>query len=161
MYSTMCLLILHVYGANIPSPNWNRDYGLALREAKEANKPLAVFIASGKDGWRSVCKEKELNWEVCRLLTDKYVCVYVDGAEPVQQELARSFEASPLPLLVLSDHSRAYQAYRHSGVLANTNLAQLLQRYASAEAFAAQRDEAAVRPAGPVYAASEVVPCRS
>jgi hypothetical protein len=138
------------------SPAWNRDYDSARRRAEAANKPLAVIIASGSDGWTSICKEGELKPDVRRLLTQHYVCLYVDATAPAERELARSFETKSAPLLVLSDHSRAYQAYRHSGVLTNSSLAQLLQRYSSAQAFAAQQEQAVVQPV-----AYEPVPCRS
>src|SRR5262249_54160011 len=117
MYSTLCFLAPYLHGATIPTPAWNRDYDLALRRAKAADKPLAVFIAPGKDGWKRVCKEGELNPAVTRLLTDEYVCLFVDAASPKEKALAGSFEADSLPLLVLSDRSTAWQAYRHSGTL--------------------------------------------
>ena len=156
MYPTVLLLAFCLDSASIASPAWNRDYDAARRTAAATNKPLAVFIASGSDGWTNLCKEGELKPEVRRLLTQHYVCLYVDATAPAERELARSFEASSAPLLVLSDHSRAYQAYRHAGVLTNSSLAQLLQRYSSSEAFAAQQEQAVVRPV--VY---ESVPCRS
>ena len=148
------LLALEVVGLPTLPPGWNHDYDLALQQASAAKKPLAVFIGTGKDGWKAVSAEGDLGPEVRRLLADHYVCLYVDASRPVHQELVQSFRADRPPLLVLSTRDRSYQAYRHSGAQANANLAQALQRYALEEP---------VSPPAPTRAAAVVyeAPCRT
>ena len=133
MITITLLLALEVLGLPTLPPGWNHDYDLALQQASAAKKPLAVFIGTGKDGWKAVSAEGELGPELHRLLTDEYVCLYVDAGRAVHKELAQSFEAGKSPLLVLSTRNRAYQAYRHEGAQANANLALALKRHATEE----------------------------
>ena len=130
MYITSWLLALQLIGTMSAAPSWNRDYGEALTRAGATKKPVAVFIASGKEGWKSVTTEGELGLEARRLLASHYICVYVDSAQAAQKGLVQSFDAGQQPLVVLSNHSGRYQAYRHSGKLANAGLAQALERHA-------------------------------
>jgi hypothetical protein len=127
------LLALEVIGLPTVPPGWNHDYDVALQRANAAKKPLAVFIGTGKDGWKAVSAEGELGPDVHRLLADEYVCLYVDAGKAAHKELAQSFEAGKSPLLVLSSRNRAYQAYRHEGAQANANLALALKRHATEE----------------------------
>jgi hypothetical protein len=131
MYSTTCLLALHLLGVGSLSPSWNLDYGQALKRAEATNKPVAVFIGSGSDGWKAISEEGNLSPEVRRLLRDHYICLYIDAGKAADKNLVRSFEADQLPMVVLSTTNRAYQAYRHSGTTASADLAQALRRYAS------------------------------
>jgi hypothetical protein len=133
MITITLLLALEVVALPTLPPGWNHDYDLALRQASAAKKPLAVFIGTGKDGWKSVCAEGELGPEVRRLLAEEYVCLYVDTGRAAHKELTQSFEAGKSPLLVLSTRNRAYQAYRHEGAQANANLALALTRHATEE----------------------------
>jgi hypothetical protein len=139
------LFALLVSGTLNPSPSWHHDYGQTLTRAQAAKKPVAVFIGSGADGWKAACHEGELSLDVRRLLANHYVCVYVDAGHPAQESLARSFEAGQSPLVILSSRNGAYQAYRHSGKLANASLAKALQRHAS-EDILEVFEEPAVRP---------------
>jgi hypothetical protein len=125
------LLALQLLGVSSLSPTWNLDYSRALRRAEAAKKPVAVFIASGSDGWKTICEEGNLSPEVRRLLADHYICLYIDASQPADQELLQSFEAGKKPLVVLSTRDRTYQAYRHSGTTASASLAQALRRHAT------------------------------
>jgi hypothetical protein len=127
--------LLALESAGLPSvpPGWNHDYDRALRQAGAAKKPLAVFIGTGKDGWKAVSAEGDLGPEVRRLLADEYVCVYVDARRAAHKELVRSFKAGQSPLLVLSTRDQTYQAYRHEGAQANADLTLALRRHATEE----------------------------
>ena len=129
MYPFLVLLALSVPSANEVSPVWHRDYGRALRQAEAARKPMAVFIGWGANGPASVSEEGELSLEVCRLLSAYYVCVYIDAVEPAARELVDAFEAAEPPTLVLSDASRIYQAFRHSGTFDDAGLRRVLDKY--------------------------------
>jgi hypothetical protein len=145
MYTTTVLVALHLFAVPSPAPTWHRDYDSAMKRAEELKKPVAVFVASGKHPWTALCKDGEPGPEVRRLLTEHYICVYVDASRPAEQPLARSFEAGEQPLLVLSSHNRLYQAYRHSGTVASASLAQALQRHATEETVAVQAEPAPCR----------------
>jgi len=138
MFTISCLLALQVVGLPTVPPNWTCDYDLALQRARAGNKPVAVFIGTGKDGWKAICEEGDLGQEVRRLLAEHYVCLYVDASQAGQKELVQSFAVGQSPLLVLSTRDRAYQAYRHSGALGNASLAQALRRHATEEAASPQ-----------------------
>jgi len=139
------LFALVVPSTLMPSPSWHHDYAQALTRAQAEKKPVAVFIGSGANGWKTSCQEGELSVEVRRLLADHYVCVYIDTERPAQQSVARSFEAGQAPLVVLSSHNGAYQAYRHSGKFANAGLAQALQRHASEDILEVHEERAVIR----------------
>jgi hypothetical protein len=150
----------------IPSLVWDRDYRTALQKAEATKRPLAVFIASGKAGWQTVSRERELSAEVQQLLMRNYVCLYIDTDEPAGKELAASFEVTRGPALVLSDQTRSYQAYRQVGAMETNRLAQVLQQYQAYQVPEPARIE--VRPSyyQPVYqpvtmSRSAVVPCRT
>jgi hypothetical protein len=128
------LLAWEFVGVPTQPPGWNDDYGLAVRQARAAKKPLAVFVGTGRDGWKAACSEGDLGPEVRRLLAEEYVCLYVDAGQAAHKELAQSFEAGQAPLLVLSSRCRAYQAYRHEGAQPTANLALALRRHATEEA---------------------------
>ena len=135
MFPCVALVLLHYVDVTSYGQVWHRDYALALEQARAAHKPLAVFIGSKKGGWHHIAQEGQLSPEVRRQLSEAYVCLYLDASRPEGRQLADSFEASDVPTLVLSDHSRGYQAYRHAGVLDNARLAAILQKYSRVEAF--------------------------
>lgn len=134
MYTSVLLLtIAQICGTLSPPPYWNRDYRLAWERAEAAQRPLAIVVNGGKNGWNGISTNGELGLEVRKLLAEKYICLYVDAAEPEGQDLAKSFKAAQLPTLILSDRSRAYVALRHSGPLESDQLVQVLQRYTTAQ----------------------------
>jgi hypothetical protein len=143
MYTTTVLVALHLLATDAPSPTWYRDYELATRRAQTAKKPVAVFIASGRQRWTAVCEDGEPGPQVRRLLADHYICVYVDASRPAEQPLARSFEAGAQPLLVLSSPNLLYQAFRHSGTIDRASLMQVLQVHATEDTVAAAQAEPA------------------
>jgi hypothetical protein len=135
MFPCVALVVLQFLDVASYNQFWHRDYALALKQAQAAGKPLAVFIGSKQAGWHDVAREGRLSPEVRRHLTEAYVCLYLDASRPTDRQLADSFEAGSLPALVLSDHSRSYQAYRHAGALDDASLTAVLQKYSRAEAF--------------------------
>jgi hypothetical protein len=143
MSTTTVLVALHLFATGAPSPTWHRNYELAMKRAEAAKKPVAVFIASGRQRWTAVCEDGEPGPQVRRVLADHYVCVYVDASRPAEQPLARSFEAGEQPLLVLSSPNRLYQAYRHSGTIDRASLVQVLLVHATEDTVAASQTERA------------------
>jgi hypothetical protein len=114
------------------SPEWNHDYGRALKDATAAGKPIAIFIGSGKDGWQAVGKGT-LSSDAVKLLKERYVCLYVDTSTVDGKELAGAFDAGEQPTLVISDKSARYQAFKQHGPLPEEKLEQALNQYTAYE----------------------------
>jgi hypothetical protein len=136
MYTSLALFALS--GVFAPSavsaePAWIRDYGLARKQGVSENKPLAVFVGSGKKGWEQVSQEGALGKNVKQVLAENYVCVYLDTDQQAGRKLAGAFEFSEGPGLVLSSRKGALQAFRHEGELSNRELARYLTRFSDPE----------------------------
>jgi hypothetical protein len=133
MYTSLFLAAL--FGLNLSNdaadgPFWLKDYPVAQQQAASKRKPIAVFIGSGKTGFLRLAKEDELNPNVRSLLTEKYICVYVDTQIADGRQLAADFNMSSGLGLVISDRTGKVQAFRHEGNLAARMLEQYLERYA-------------------------------
>jgi hypothetical protein len=115
------------------SPSWEADYLSAQKLGRIGHKPLAVFVASGKDGWNRVTQEGVLGKELKQFLTTNYICVYIDTDLQTGKQLAAAFEIPMGMGLVVSDHTGKYQAFRHEGDLPAEQLLRYLRRYADAE----------------------------
>jgi hypothetical protein len=134
MYTSFALVALGFLAGTMPeSPSWRADYSIALKEGQQSRKPLAVFIGTGKSGWDRLTKGGKLDSEINRVLSSKYVCVYVDTTQSAGRRLASDFELTDGVGIVLSDYTGTVQAFRHQGVLADRELLQKLNRYADPE----------------------------
>ena len=135
MYTSIVLAALMSPGAAGPQvlvsekPTWQTDYSAARKEGQEQNKPLAVFIGSGAQGWKKVSRENELTSDALRTLAESYVCVYVDATSPAGKSLADNFSLTQG--LVVSSRDGQTQAFRHSGPIAATDLDTTLRRYSN------------------------------
>jgi len=133
MYTSVALVALSslVQGAFIPErPSWQNDYGLAAREGRSKNKPLALVVGSGPAGWEKLSKNGGLGKTVKALLDSSYVCIYVDLSKPAGRELAEALEITESVGLVLSDHAGTKQAFWHEGELKPAELERYLRKYA-------------------------------
>lgn len=113
-----------VLGAAPASPNWNGSY-VDARQQAAGNKPLAVVFGSGQDGWSKLVRSDDAK----KLLSDEFVCVYVDVASDAGKKLASSFGITGTSGVVLSDRSGAVQAYWHNGDLPESTLVRSLRKY--------------------------------
>src|SRR5262245_38819627 len=131
MYTSVMLLALSGLAgvADDAAPAWQNDYFAAQKQGETQNKPLAVFLAPGENGWDRVSREGGLEKEVKQLLADKYIPVFVNTDTDAGKRLARAFEMSSGKGIVISDRTGAVQAFWHEGALSNQNLARYLQRY--------------------------------
>jgi hypothetical protein len=111
-------------------PGWLKEYGLARKQGQKEEKPLAIFIGSGKAGWNQISRQGQLGSDVKRLLAENYVCVYIDTDRQEGQRLASAFEMADGPGVVISSFSGKFQAFRHEGDLDNEALAAYLRRFA-------------------------------
>jgi hypothetical protein len=131
-------------------PAWLNDYSLAAREGIAQQKPLAVFIGTGKTGWEILNKEGALGKQVKQTLASNYVCVYLDANKEEDSRLVKAFGVTTGVGLVLSDKSGKVQAFRHDGDLDPTELGSYLNRYADRDRVVATtetREDLQPRPA--------------
>ena len=129
MYTSVTLVALSgflIAAPNENGPSW-RDYRTGAKQGKEQRKPLAVFFGSGKQGYQQVSSDGKLSKEMRDILTQKYVCVYVDTSKEADQRWARAFRLETG--LVISDSSGNIQAFRHDGTLGNRDLKRYLERF--------------------------------
>jgi hypothetical protein len=132
MYTSMVWMIL--VGAATPgerakSPTWLTDYGQAQRQGKKLEKPLAVFLAPGKNGWKKLVRDGKFSEEALKELADGYVCVHVDTDTETGKKWAGEFEMRSGLGLVLSDRCGEIQSFRNEGSLAAGELARSLERH--------------------------------
>ena len=130
MHTSVLWLVL---AAAAPSgdrkPEWLTSYGQAQKQGQTSSKPLAVFLAPGKDGWQQLVREGKLSKESLEQLADGYVCVHLDTTTDNGKKYAKAFEMSSGLGVVLSDRSGDTQAYRHEGSLDGSALTSALTTY--------------------------------
>jgi len=112
-----------------PEPTWLNDYTLAQLRVAAVQKPMAVFVGSGKDGWGKVVRDGVLDPDLKRTLANKFVCLYVDTDTAHGRSLAGAFEVASKGL-VISDRAGTTQAYSLSGDLTKDELSRTLATYA-------------------------------
>ncbi len=130
MYTSILLLALSVApSADLTSPSWSNDYGMASKESATAKKPLAVVLGTGDAGYNQLDRDGKLTTEAKGLLASKYVCVYVNTESADGKRLAESFRMPSGRGIVISDRTGDLQAFRHEGDLTSTELVRNLERY--------------------------------
>ena len=90
---------------------------------------MAVFLGTGKDGWKSVVRDGDIDSATRKLLAERYVCVYVDTQTAAAKRVAEQFDVASHGLII-SDRTGASQAYSLSGKLSKAELTQTLGKYA-------------------------------
>jgi hypothetical protein len=132
MYTTFLLVALTgLPAANADeAPAWLTDYGSARKQGMEEKKPLAIFLAPGKDGWNKVARDGKLGKEADQLLADNYVCLHVNTSTEAGKKLAALLEVESGKGLVVTDRAVNLMAFHHDGDLATTSLTRYLKRYA-------------------------------
>ena len=91
--------------------SWSQDYGQALKTAAAENKPVAVFLGTGNQGYNQIVGDAGLSQEANDLLSSKFVCVYIDTSVPDGKELADAFKMPTGKGVVLSNRQGTYQAF--------------------------------------------------
>jgi len=135
MFSSALVVVLFGLAevSKSPSPLWMTEYWSAQKAAKEHGKPLAVFLAPGKDGWNKVSQRGRLSEEALQVLAAEYTCVFLDTERKEAKNLAQEFSVSDGLGLVISDRTGDLQAFRHEGDLADGTLVGYLKRFADPE----------------------------
>jgi hypothetical protein len=133
MYSTLALLAFSLPMATQPGKvAWQNNYREARANGIAKHKPLAMFIAPGKDGWKKILAEGAFNANIQRILADNYVPVFIDRDSTEGKKTVAAFGLGDQPALIISSRSGDIQAFRHEGTLTETDLTVCLNRYSSA-----------------------------
>lgn len=146
MYTSVAVLSL----ANFlvaPSParvEWHNDYRIALERGRLTHRPLAVFVGAGRAGYDQISRAGKLSPIVHKLLTDSYVCVYLDTNREPSRRLAEEFAVTKGTGLILSDRGGRVQAYHHDGDLSGEGLADQLRYYSDPAIVVRQTESNAV-----------------
>jgi hypothetical protein len=133
MYTSMLLVALSglpVAADAEGAPKWQTSYAEAKKQCVAEQKPLAVFIGTGKAGWNQLARDGKLGTEIQQVLSDKYVPLYVDSGSAQGRQLATALGINSPVGIVISDSKCEMMAFYHEGDLANSNLSRYLARYA-------------------------------
>jgi hypothetical protein len=115
------------------SVKWERDYLHAREIGTRLQKPLAVFVGSGEEGWKKVVRDGGLDANMRRLLVEQFVPVYVNVDSESGQKLAEAFELANKHGLIISDRTGELMAFRQDGDLESKDLVKHLNRLADPE----------------------------
>ncbi len=158
MYTSVMLFALSASlaptAALVPvAPSWRSDYTLSLREGRTSKRPLAIFVASGPEGWDKLSKEGALDKEAKELLHSHYVCLYLDTSKEQGRQMAEELDLSNGRGLVIGDVTGKTQAFWHAGALKNEDLDHYLRKYSDPERVIVRTEMVAEAPrqAAPAY----------
>jgi hypothetical protein len=113
------------------APTWESSYGQAQQRSASMQKPMAVFLGFGPNGWSQVVRDGAPSAQISQILGEKYLCVYIDMTTPHGMKLAQAFAIDGEPGVVLSNATGDSQAFWHAGKMTNPGLARYLQKYAN------------------------------
>src|SRR5262249_34051219 len=134
MHTSILLVALTTMPAAEPAKTtWLTDYGQAQRQGKSIGKPLAVFLAPGKDGWRKLTKEGKLNDKALAALAEGYVAVHIDTDRDAGKKCTKALSMASGLGVVLSARSGEIQAFRQEGSLDGDALASSLENHSGKE----------------------------
>jgi len=108
-----------------PNSEWESDYVKAQQSAVAKNRPLAVFVGTGRQ--ETVVLEGTLSAELTSILGRGFVCVYLDTSDLAQRELIKRLGVTKGHGVVLSDRAGAYQVFHHDGRISETELVKRLR----------------------------------
>jgi hypothetical protein len=131
MFASITMMVLAATSPEIGSKSlrWENDYRQARSVAISAEKPLAVFVGKGADGWKKIVRNGQLDADSQKSLAERYVIVYVNQDTNAGRKTAEAFELSGKQGLVISDRTGKLQAFRLEGDLTCSDLSQRLTRY--------------------------------
>ncbi len=133
MCSLVAILALSLPSAtSLNSVDWHTHYGVARAVGVSKQKPIVMFIAAGKDGWKKILANGNFNPEICRLLKEHYVALYVDQQTDEGKKIGAAFEVHGHPALIISSRTGDVQVFRNEGTISQTDLTLCLNRYSTA-----------------------------
>jgi hypothetical protein len=130
---TLLIAIVAAWTGAIPQivpadVKWEQNYVQARELAARLQKPLAVFVGSGAEGWKQVVREGNLNAAARRELHERFVPVYVNAETEAGQNLAGAFELANKRGLIISDRTGGLMAFHQDGDLELADLVKHLNR---------------------------------
>jgi len=133
MFASLTMMVALALSPEIGthSLKWEHDYRQARSIAASVNKPLAVFVASGENGWKKVVREGKLEAEAEKALAGQFVIVFVNQETDSGRKIADALQLSGKQGLVISDRTGKLQAFRQEGDLSASDLSQRLTRYSN------------------------------
>lgn len=147
MYTSLIALVMVVAGETPVTPSW-QTYAQASRLVATEQKPMAVFVGTGENGWEQVAGN--LEGEAAKVLAANYVCVYANTDTPAGKALAQAFELNNGVGLVLSDRKGEKQVFWHDGTLPQRELLRQLTRFSSTSRLSMYPAESGSVPAGSI-----------
>jgi hypothetical protein len=151
MYTAMAVvaLTLGVTSGNLtPNPVWLDDYGVAQAQVAKAGKPMVVFVGAGKDGHTAAVREGAFDPAIAKLLSSKFVCLYVDTNTASGRKLADAFQIKNVGV-VISNKSGLSQVFSSPVAIPRSDLERALVVYAEEQGV--QKTDTVVPAGGPVY----------
>ena len=130
MNTSILVLAGALLAGQTATPTWHGNYGQAQQQAAAQKKPLVVVFGSGANGWAKVVRAESPAADVTKMLSDSYICVYIDTASPAGKKIAQSFDITGNVGIVISDRAGTTQAFWHPGDMSNQNMVRYLQKYA-------------------------------
>jgi hypothetical protein len=132
MYTSILMVALSGFAPSATAadaPIWLTDYRTALKQGASKNKPVAVVLAPGANGWRKLANEGDLSNTAREILESQYVCVHINTATTEGMRLAKGFDLPSGLGIVISDRTASLQAFYHEGDLTDEKMVRYLQRY--------------------------------
>src|SRR5829696_4512520 len=129
-FAMASLLVAPLLNASAQEVSLTRSYSEAREQGQKAKKPLAVFVGAGPAGHVQTIQEGSFTNEIRKILSDAYVCVYLDAERPENRALIEQLRITRGAGVILSDRTGGLQAFHHDGVLDAAELVSQLQRFA-------------------------------
>jgi hypothetical protein len=129
MHTSALLIALALAAPEAAQPDWLTVYGQAQRQGKSVGRPLAVFMAPGKDGWQKLAKDGKFDADALKELAQGYVCVHIDTSTDEGKKMATAFQMPSGVGVVLSSTDGETQAYRNEGTLEASSLSSAIERH--------------------------------
>jgi hypothetical protein len=118
-------------GQTSQTPTWLADYEVAQAKVADTGKPMVVVMGSGPAGLQNVVRDGA-DPALTRMLSDKFVCMYVDTTTPKGRETASAFQVGDRGV-VISDKAGTSQAFSASGQLSRTEMMAALERHSNGQ----------------------------
>jgi hypothetical protein len=111
---------------------WQSDYTHARELASQQQKPLAVFVGSGSEGWSQVVRNGSVDGQTLEALSKSYICLYADRTTESGAQMASALQVSTATGLVISDRTGKVQAFSHDGVMSTSDLQRTVEKFSDA-----------------------------
>jgi thioredoxin-related protein len=96
-----CILAATATAVRAGDVPWRHNYGRAVREARRKGRPIFVQVGAPGCVWcRKLEKSTLKNPEVCRLLTERFIPVKVDGS--ADKHTVQKFGVRSYPTLLMA-----------------------------------------------------------